>query len=207
MGLNPFAGKYPVTQSWSEHLANAGPSLGGVDYAMRSGTPLPVLDGTLEWVTRWTLRKPAWYNTGLGNAAAYRRADGTRTVYAHCSKLRGDGVPLSGNTGKSTNPHLHTHDVLADGRTRARPFSTIKSAGGAGGATPRKKEPMLIYQIIDSYGTNWLVVFNGKARILDGGKDDHEFTQIKSLNGNPVALKTRADFDKMVRFYQGTRAA
>src|SRR5690606_24509581 len=31
----------------------------------------------------------------------------------------------SGNSGKSTGPHVHVHDVLADGVTRARPFSTI----------------------------------------------------------------------------------
>lgn len=124
---NPLA-KYPLTQSWEAHLRNAGPTLGGEDYAMPSGTPLPVLDGVLEWVTPSTARKPAWYNLGLGNAAAYRRPDGTRTVYAHCSKVKA-GVVLSGNTGKvKGSGHVHVHDVDKDGTTRRRPFSTIRSS-------------------------------------------------------------------------------
>lgn len=123
---NPLA-KYPVTQTWAQHVANTGMPgsvLGGVDYAMPIGTPLPILDGEMEWVTPWSLRKPAWYNTGLGNAAAYRRPDGTRTVYAHNSTRIGRQV-YSGNSGLSSGPHVHAHDVLADGRTRVPPFSTI----------------------------------------------------------------------------------
>lgn len=142
---NPFAGLTP-SQTWEEHLANAGPTLGGVDYAMAVGTPLPVLSGVLEWVTPATpvAQRPAWYNTGLGNAAAYRRPDGTRTVYGHCSKVRADGVVLSGNTGKVTGDgHVHVHDVLADGTTRARPFST---GGGAGGFAPPLEEEMKLIQ-------------------------------------------------------------
>jgi hypothetical protein len=120
---NPLA-EYTVTQTWAQHIRNAGPNLGGVDYAMPVGTPLPILQGTFEWVTPRTLRKPAWYNTGLGNAAAYRRADGTRTVFGHCSGHSGREA-FSGNTGHSSGPHVHAHDVLADGVTRARPFTTI----------------------------------------------------------------------------------
>lgn len=136
MATNPFSGKYELTQSWEEHLINAGPMLGGEDYAMAVGTPLPVLAGVLEWVTPSTASPPRWYNIGLGNAAAYRRTDNTRTVYAHCSTVR-LGVVLSGNTGKVRGDgHVHTHDVLADGFTRARPFSTFGTGGAGGGGIP-----------------------------------------------------------------------
>lgn len=119
--------QHRVTQTWEQHLANAGPTLGGVDWAMPTGTILPPPPGphVLEWVTPVTHPRPAWYNTGLGNAAGWVRPDGTRTIYGHCSRLDEAGNVRSGNTGKSTGPHVHIHDVLADGRTRARPFTTI----------------------------------------------------------------------------------
>jgi len=124
MSVPPFFDDFPVTQTWEQHIRNAGERLGGVDYVMPVGTPLPGLPGVLEWVTPETppAARPAWYNTGLGNAAAYRYPDGTRTVYGHCSRVDA-GQVFSGNTGRSTGPHVHVHDVLADGRTRTRPFT------------------------------------------------------------------------------------
>lgn len=126
--MYPLSG-WPVTQTWQEHINNAGPRLGGVDHKMPIGTPLPVLAGVLEWVTPATPvgQRPAWYNAGLGNAAAYRRPDGTRTVYGHCSTRSGNQV-FSGNTGRSTGPHVHVHDVRSDGVTRTYPFSLIKDS-------------------------------------------------------------------------------
>jgi hypothetical protein len=150
---DPFTGKYPVTQTWEKHLINAGPTLGGVDYGMDVGTPLPASSGgVFEWVTALTLVKPRWYNTGLGYAAAVRHPDGTRTVYGHCSGrmaragstvVAGQVLALSGGAkgtpgaGKSTGAHVHCHDVLPDGTTRARPFTTGGGASGsAGTGTP-----------------------------------------------------------------------
>lgn len=139
---------WPVTQTWEQHLKNAGPTLGGVDHSMGVGTRLPVLSGVPEYVTPSTSPRPRWYNTGLGYAGAYRRPDGTRTIYGHLSGRAPDGAFLSGGakgapgSGVSSGPHCHTHDVLADGVTRARPGSTIASTGGAGGGgvTPIQEE-------------------------------------------------------------------
>jgi murein DD-endopeptidase MepM/ murein hydrolase activator NlpD len=146
---DPFAGRYPVTQTWTQHLVNAGPTLGGVDYGRDVGTPLPASSGgVFEWVTALTLFKPKWYNTGLGYAAAVRRPDGTRTIYGHCSGrmaragstvAAGQVLALSGGAkgtpgaGKSTGAHVHCHDVLPDGTTRARPFTTGGGASGSAG--------------------------------------------------------------------------
>ncbi len=57
----------------------------------------------------------AW-NGGYGNYLAIEHAGGVQTVYAHLSKIEdsigakvspGQVIALSGNTGKTTGPHLH----------------------------------------------------------------------------------------------------
>lgn len=162
--------RYRITQSWEQHLKNAGVTLGGVDHAMPIGTALPILDGELEWITPATpfKNRPAWYNTGLGNAAAYLRPDGTRTVYGHCSRRDGRQV-YSGNTGKSTGAHVHVHDVLADGTTRARPLSTIQHT--------RRRTTMMLFHTpnTDANKTTypvvyWLVAENGARAQFVGGQ-------------------------------------
>jgi hypothetical protein len=136
---NPFSHLTP-SQTWKEH-PKPSEDWGGVDYGMPVGTPLPIVPGVLEWVTPFTLIKPKWYNRGLGRAAAYRRPDGTRTVFGHNSKH--DGLQVySGNTGTSTGPHVHTHDVLPDGVTRVPPFSTIRQG----------RNTMQFYRIKDANG-------------------------------------------------------
>lgn len=176
-----FTGRYRVSQTWAQHIANAGARLGGVDYVMGVGTNLPApSSGVMEWVTAATpvAQRPKWYNLGLGNAAAVRRSNGTRTIYAHCSTRvaavgstvsDGQVIAKSGNTGKTTGPHLHTHDVLADGITRARPFTTIPSTPAGGGVTPlpdtRKANPGMYLSRDVQTGTIWLYTDNGRVAI------------------------------------------
>jgi murein DD-endopeptidase MepM/ murein hydrolase activator NlpD len=82
----------------------------GVDYAASVGTPVwAVADGTVTVA----------HNTGAGgNTVCLRHTNGFETCYLHLSKF-GAGVragarvsqkqviALSGNTGRSTGPHLH----------------------------------------------------------------------------------------------------
>lgn len=122
----------------------------------------------------------------------------------------GQPVGTTGTTGLSTGIHCHL-ELRVDG-AHVDPFAYIAANGFDLASSPmstiptRKRNPMLLYQIIDKDGTNWLVVFNDKARILAGGIDDHEFTQIKGLHGNPVACQSRAQFDAIARFYGAGRA-
>lgn len=122
----------------------------------------------------------------------------------------GQAVGKTGNTGEATGIHCHL-GLMLDG-AYVDPFAYIDAHLNDlanAGSTPinkRKKNPMLLYQIIDKDGTNWLVVFNGKARILAGGVDDHEWGQIKTLHGNPVACESREQFNTIARFYGATRA-
>ena len=80
----------------------------GVDLAVPAGTPIKSpMNGTVETV-----------NSGGagGNELIVRHSNGYKTGYAHLTKAmvekgdriqQGQVIALSGNTGKSTGPHLH----------------------------------------------------------------------------------------------------
>lgn len=80
----------------------------GMDFACDVGTPVYATgDGTV---------KAADWHSGYGNRIDIDHGFGYLTRYAHLSKIsvkpgqsvkRGDLIGLSGNTGKSTGPHLH----------------------------------------------------------------------------------------------------
>lgn len=88
----------------------------GVDFAVPQGTPIyAASDGVVAGA------RP---NGGYGNWIRLEHGDGIATVYAHLSRFaprikpgvrvsRGELVGLSGNTGRSTGPHLH-FEVIAD---------------------------------------------------------------------------------------------
>ena len=93
--------KHPVTGRIAPHK--------GVDFAMPSGTPvIAPADGIIE--------KVAYQASGAGRYIIVRHSREYQTVYMHLSKpmvqagqtvKRGQRIALSGNTGRSTGPHLH----------------------------------------------------------------------------------------------------
>ncbi len=113
---NPFSA-FTVTQGFHDkHRA--------IDYAMPIGTPLPA-PSTGRVVYEWF--------QDAGYTATIHRPDGSWTRYTHGSP---HGFPrphtvregelvrmLSGNSGRSTGPHLHAFDVDAQG-IRRPPFTT-----------------------------------------------------------------------------------
>ncbi len=82
----------------------------GIDYAAPTGTPVhAVADGTV------TAR---YWEAGGGNVLKIKHSHGLETLYLHLSKFgsnisvgtrvkQGQVVAYSGNTGRSTGPHLH----------------------------------------------------------------------------------------------------
>jgi murein DD-endopeptidase MepM/ murein hydrolase activator NlpD len=90
----------------------------GVDFAVPQGTPVyAAADGVV---------KDAKPNGGYGNYVRLEHDDGVATAYGHLSRFapglkpgkqvtRGELVGFSGNTGRSTGPHLH-FEVLTDGK-------------------------------------------------------------------------------------------
>ena len=80
----------------------------GLDFSLPLGTPVRVTaDGVVRSVEK---------QRGLGRAVKVDHGGGVVTIYAHLQEAkvkkgqkvrRGDIVALSGNTGRSTGPHLH----------------------------------------------------------------------------------------------------
>ena len=82
----------------------------GIDLKMPTGTPIyATADGIVETAGTDT-------NGGFGKLIRIQHSFGFRTYYAHLSKIqvevgqyvrKGEQIALSGNTGRSTGPHLH----------------------------------------------------------------------------------------------------
>lgn len=80
----------------------------GVDWAVATGTPVYASNGG-------TVVSAGWMS-GYGYAVFINHADGRQTRYGHLSKVlvsvgqtvsQGQKIALSGNSGRSTGPHLH----------------------------------------------------------------------------------------------------
>ena len=82
----------------------------GVDMAAPTGTPIYAAAGGTVLIAR------NGYNGGFGNYVVIQHSNGTKTLYAHMSKLgttpgakasQGELIGYVGSTGHSTGPHLH----------------------------------------------------------------------------------------------------
>lgn len=80
----------------------------GIDWAVPTGTSVVASNGGTVSVAGW--------GSGYGYVVYINHADGRQTRYGHLSKIlvksgqtvsQGQKIALSGNTGRSTGPHLH----------------------------------------------------------------------------------------------------
>lgn len=101
---------------------------GGIDFRARTGTPIvATASGTVIRAGR---------AGGYGKMVEIRHANGITTRYAHLSRINvskgqyvqaGQRVGLSGNTGRSTGPHLH-YEVRVGGKP-VNPMRYLKAGG------------------------------------------------------------------------------
>ena len=117
--MNPDPEAYRVSSSFGyrrDPFSKKTQKHNGVDFAMKSGTPLYVTgDGVVESVS--------FQLFGYGHHVVVNHGFGYKTKYAHMGKItvvegmkvkRGECIGLSGNTGKSSGPHLH-YEVIYKG--------------------------------------------------------------------------------------------
>ncbi|HEY0698971.1 MAG TPA: M23 family metallopeptidase, partial [Micromonospora sp.] len=132
---NPFTA-YPITGTWQDHLDYG--SLGGIDFGMSVGTPLPACGaGTIQNIPD---------NGTGGHTVTIYHADGYRSQYMHLSQFRlangtyvgsGTVVGWSGGavgapgSGSSTGPHLHWHMINPSG-VRINPLTYVSQNPGGG---------------------------------------------------------------------------
>ncbi|GAA1920806.1 M23 family metallopeptidase [Streptomyces sodiiphilus] len=99
----------------------------GIDFPVSYGTPVrAATDGTVR--TQW--------HVSYGNMAIVTAPDGTETWYAHLSSnvyhsgyvQAGTVIAYSGNSGKSTGPHLH-FEVRPGGGSPTDPAAWLRSKG------------------------------------------------------------------------------
>lgn len=99
----------------------------GIDIAVPVGTPVrAVRDGRVVF---------AAVRSGYGSTVIVEHANGDRTLYGHNSLLRvhpgdlvesGTVVAFSGNSGRSTGPHVH-FEQIPGGRPVVEPVETVES--------------------------------------------------------------------------------
>lgn len=114
--------KHPITKTKKHH--------NGIDFAAPIGTPIfAPADGIVTTI------KSTKQSKGSGNLIKIEHGMGFKTSYSHLSKIlvsnnqvvsKGDIIGLTGNTGRSTGPHLH-YEVLFLNK-KINPFPLIKFA-------------------------------------------------------------------------------
>jgi len=95
----------------------------GIDLAANQGDEIRASRDGEVWV--------AGEVPGYGQTVIIAHADGSQTLYGHCSKLlvkpgqkvkQGQVIALVGSTGQSTGPHLHFEIILNDQPTDPLPL-------------------------------------------------------------------------------------
>ncbi|GHS97079.1 hypothetical protein AGMMS50276_16530 [Synergistales bacterium] len=106
---------WPVKGTVSSGFGPRGMGSGG-RWNMHEGLDIPVPKGTpVQAAMDGVVAEARVYN-GYGNTVIISHENGVRTLYAHCSEIVvkkgqvvevGQMIAYSGNTGRSTTPHVH----------------------------------------------------------------------------------------------------
>ncbi|MBE9173597.1 peptidoglycan DD-metalloendopeptidase family protein [Cyanobium sp. LEGE 06143] len=132
---NSFDSRQPVPDGWiwptkgvftSGYGWRWGRMHKGIDVANNVGTPIVA-------ARRGRVAFSGWHDGGYGYLVTLAHADGSRSLYAHNSRLmvtagqdvaQGTLIALMGSTGRSTGPHLH-FEIHPPSRGAANPLQFL----------------------------------------------------------------------------------
>lgn len=127
----PLPTQYRILSSYFNDVRTIN-SLGYVN-KVHYGIDIPAPSGTAIYAVKDGKVITSTYHYSYGNYIVLEHADGTQTVYAHCSKLlvkagtyvkQGQNIAKVGTTGSSTGNHLH-FEVRSGGKS-VNPLSYVK---------------------------------------------------------------------------------
>jgi hypothetical protein len=134
---------YRCTQSFNGSTSHKGQLAYSLDFAMVEGTEVVAARGgeVVKAVDDETDNGAQGKYGGLGNHVRIAHGDGTFGMYLHLKPggvkvregehvLQGDVIGLSGNTGRSTGPHLHLHVCDASGQSMPIRFADVDEPNG-----------------------------------------------------------------------------
>ncbi len=118
--LRPVDLKFSVSQPYGEnpHLYEATHGHNGIDYSLPEGNPVRAAAAGVVERSELDTATASDPRVGYGYHVRILHPDGARTIYAHLQEggllvitgqnvRMGDVIGRSGNTGRSTGPHLH----------------------------------------------------------------------------------------------------
>jgi cold shock CspA family protein len=121
---------------------------GGIDVAAPIGTPIFATDSGVVVKAGW--ENPNDPKKGYGQRIRIKHDDGSESVYAHLSQInvklgstieKGTEIAKSGNTGRSTGPHLH-YELIKNG-ARVNPGNQMAMATVTPGNVSSKLDVLL----------------------------------------------------------------
>jgi hypothetical protein len=180
-----------MTQQFGEHpewYVGLGPGHNGIDFGVNIGTEVrAAADGSVYIL----LHNPDPGCPDLGNCVGVEHQDGYKTLYAHLSQINavkgqavkaGDVVGLSGNTGRSTGPHLH--------------FALKKVGATNTGQTP------YLYDFIDP--NPFLGAYTPPPAITPPAQASMQ-VQVYSPDTGFLRVRTRANGDEIAQVQHGAK--